>query len=238
MKLGLFNIFKKKNSQNNKVEDVRETGEKPKIYSGMRVEVTTSDECLLFVAKVQEILGNTAKLHMYSEATFSPDIKPFSARIRGYNDYEKKAVYMEGVIRPEDKNIWYVKDLTVKNLVNERTFFRLDTDIDATLTTYKGHEEEEYPCRLLNISIGGACITSDHPYERNDRFLLKVKLVEDRAPSVIYCRILRVTEKDTSLEENTYRYEYGCKFIELPETDHNQIAENIFAAQSRKRRSV
>lgn len=235
--MGVFDIFKRKTRQNNEAAAVEEPVERPKIYSGMRVEVTTFNDFLLFVGKIQELRGSTAKLFLYSETPLASDSKPFRARIRGYNDHEKKAIYMEGVISPQPHNIWYVADLTVESVVDDRAFFRLDMDIDATLTTYEGHEEEAFPCKLINISIGGACVASNHPYGKGDRFLLKVKLLEDRSPSVLYCRILRITEKEKNPDdEDTYKYEYGCKFVELPDTDQGQIAQNIFAAQSKRRK--
>lgn len=137
---------------------------------------------------------------------------------------------MEGFITPKPDNIWHVDELKIAEIVNDRAFFRLSTDIKATLTTFSGHGASEQPCRLLNISIGGVCIGSEYVHHIDDRFLLNVKLLEDRAPSAMYCQILRITEKEQS------KYEYGCKFLELTEADQDQIAQNIFTFQCKKRK--
>ena len=79
--------------------------------------------------------------------------------------------------------------------------------------------------------MGGAGISSEYRYHEGDKFLLKVRLLEDRPESVMYSQVLRVIEKDGQ------KFEYGCQFLELSEEDQKQIIQNIFAVQRRKRES-
>lgn len=137
---------------------------------------------------------------------------------------------MEGVITPAQKNIWTVEELLIHRIGNDRAFFRLSTDLDATATMFSGLEMGEKTCRLLNISIGGACIRSKHRYHEGDKFLLKVRLMEDRPISAIFSHIVRITEKDNA------EYEYGCQFLEMTEDDQEKITKNIFDAQLQSRR--
>lgn len=44
------------------------------VYAGMRVEVTDSDGCLLFVAKLVNLRKDQAELQQYSETEFSKAI--------------------------------------------------------------------------------------------------------------------------------------------------------------------
>lgn len=226
----LFNLFGTKNEKKSvgteEIDAVTDLGN----YSGMRVEVTDCNGYFLFVAKLQGIWKNTAKLYQYSEFEFSEENFPLHAKIRGYSDHEKKAVYIEGNITPEPEHVWNVEELTVTGIVNDRAFFRLNTDIDATSTMFSGLEIGEKPCRLLNISVGGACIRSESRYHGGDKFLLKVQLLEDRPISSMYCEVLRIVEKEDS------KYEYGCKFLELTEEDQSKITQSIFAAQLAERR--
>ena len=60
--MGLFGFLGKKE----KAEPEKEKKPQPEEveqYSGMRVEVMTAEERLLFVAKLQEIRGTTARLY-------------------------------------------------------------------------------------------------------------------------------------------------------------------------------
>jgi len=199
------------------------------IYSGMRVEVTAMDGRILFVAKLMGLHGNQAELHQYSEAAFSQE-EPLAVRIRGYSDRDRKAVYMEGVITPLPQNKCSVTELKVCRIGNDRAFFRLDTNLDATATMFSGLAMGEKPCKLLNISIGGACIGSGARYHEGDKFLLKVRLLEDRPESAMFSQVMRVIEKGDA------GFEYGCCFLELTEADQDQITQNIFAVQRQKRR--
>lgn len=226
----LFNLFGKKNEkQLPKESGQKEAAEEREIYSGMRVEVTDQSDNMLFVAKLQGLRGDQAELHQYSESAIDrEEEEPLPVKIRGYNDHNRKAVYMEGVITPKPQNIWSVAELNVCKVGNDRAFFRLETNLEASATMFTGLEMGEKPCRLLNISVGGARITSERRYHEGDKFLLKVKLLEDRPESAMYSQVVRVLEREDG------KTEYGCRFLELTEEDQERITQNIFAAQRQK----
>lgn len=224
----LFKLFGKKDTEQPPREQAKDENEL-EVYSGMRVEVTTFEGQLLFVAKLLGLREDKAELHLYSETILSPESEPLRVRIRGYSDHERKAVYMEGTISPTPHNIWSVEELTVCRIGNDRAFFRLSTNLDATATTFSGLEMGEKPCKLLNISVGGASISSESRYHMGDKFLLKVKLLEDRPVSAIFSQVVRITEKDRG------KFEYGCQFLELTEEDQEKITQNIFAVQRQTR---
>lgn len=228
--MSLLELFRKRAKERPPQEDKDTNGtEELDIYSGMRVEVTTAAGQILFVAKLMGLHGDKAELHQYSEAAIVKDVETIHARIRGYSDYERKAVYMEGIITPGPKHIWQVEELTIVRVGNDRAFFRLTTNLDATATMFSGLAMGEKPCKLLNISVGGASVSSEYRYHEGDKFLLKVRLLEDRPESVMFSQIVRVVEKDER------KFEYGCRFLELTEVDQEQITRNIFAAQRQKR---
>lgn len=201
------------------------------VYSRMRVEVTAFDGRLFFVAKLMEIQGSRAELHQYSESSLPEDTEPVRVRIRGYHDHLHKVVYMEGVISSNGKYTWQVEDLVVARVGNDRAFFRLDMDIEASVTKFGGINAGERPCRLLNISVGGARISAEQRYWEGDKLLLNVLLFEGRAPSIMYCKVLRVIERENA------PFEYGCQFLELTEADEAKITQNLFSIE-RKRRGV
>lgn len=228
--MSLLELFRKRAKERPPQENKDTNGtEELDIYSGMRVEVTTAAGQILFVAKLMGLHGDKAELHQYSEAAIVKDVETIHARIRGYSDYERKAVYMEGIITPGPKHIWQVEELTIVRVGNDRAFFRLTTNLDATATMFSGLAMGEKPCKLLNISVGGASVSSEYRYHEGDKFLLKVRLLEDRPESAMFSQIVRVVEKDEG------KFEYGCRFLELTEVDQEQITRNIFAAQRQKR---
>lgn len=228
--MGLFDRKKKKPEEAVPPPRPAQDANDPSVYSHMRVEVTARDGQMLFVAKLMYPKGDTAELHQFSEAT-SPlledlsEAEPLPVHIRGYHDRLNKAVYMEGCISPLPKHIWQVTHLNVARVGNDRAFFRLETDVAASINKFSGRNTGEASCRMLNISVGGARLVSSQQYWEGDKFLLTVKLLEDREPSIIYCQVVRVFEKEDGSRE------YGCKFLELNEADQDRITENIFTAQ-------
>lgn len=206
--------------------------EEIEIYSGLRVEVTNAAGRMLFVAKLLGLHGNQGELHQYSQAALSRTEEPIPVKIRGYSDRDRKAVCMEGVITPLPQNKWSVTELKLCRVANDRAFFRLATDLPATAAMFSGLMIGEKPCRLLNISVGGACIGSECRYHEGDKFLLKVRLLESRPESAMFSQVMRVLEKDGG------KFEYGCRFLELTDADQEQITQNIFAAQRQKRGST
>lgn len=202
------------------------------VYSGMRVEVMTAEGSLLFVAKLLGLHEDKAELHQYSEAALSLGGEPAEAlpvKIRGYSDHDRKAVYMEGSITQKPKRVWGVESLKVVRIANDRAFFRLTTMLDATVTMFSGLMIGERPCKMLNISVGGARLSSSCRYHEGDKFLLKVRLLEERPESAMFCQVLRVIEREDE------QFEYGCQFLELTEEDQEKIMENIFTVQRQKR---
>lgn len=214
--MSLFDLLKKKSEK-----DVRELD----IYSGMRVIVKALDGKMLFIAKLQNPQRTAAELYQYSSTDKfqNVEIMPFPVKLRGYSDVEKKAVFMEGNLFPLREHTWLLEDLIVTKIENERAFPRFDTDIAATVTAAGGKDERENTCKILNISVGGACIESDHRYDKGDRFLLKARLLEDRPLSVMYCEVLRVAEKEKAVPG----FEYGCRFLELTEADQKELSQTI-----------
>lgn len=228
----LLNVFKKGNGEERagrerKTVDLKEL----EIYSGMRVLVETPGEQILFIANLQDLRGGTASLCQCSDGAAALDeekvplTEHMRVRLRGYNDRERKAVLMEGVITPGERHVWLVEELTVIKVENERTFCRLDTDIDGVIGETDGDTAGERRCKLLNISVGGASITTEYRYHKGDRFLLKVRLLDKEVEMVLYCEVLRVAERSQS------GFEYGCRFLELAGAARERISRSILAAQ-------
>lgn len=226
----LFNLFNKRtNEEPLRGAEQADGMEELELYSGMRVEVTTLEGQLLFVAKLMGLHGYSGELHQYSEAAIPHEGEPIPVKIRGYSDHDRKAVCMEGVIAPSPHSTWTVENLTISKIGNDRAFFRLDTNLDATATMFSGLAMGEKPCKLLNISVGGANISSEFQYHQGDKFLLKVQLLEDRPMSAIFSQVVRIFERDGG------KFEYGCQFLELTEEDQEKITQNIFTVQRQRR---
>lgn len=218
----LFQLFGKSAKKEPVLEPEREiTLEGHGVYSGMRVEVMDTDSHLLFIAKLMDIQKDSAKLHKYLESQVPFEEEPMKIRIRGYSDITKKAIYLEGILKQADDGIWPVEGLTFIKSGNDRAFSRVNTDIDGSMVTGEKAGAEEEPCKLLNISVGGAYIRAEPALELGERFLLKVKLGPDRDTSLIFSEVCRIVEREDEV------FEYGCRFVGLDEDDREQILRSL-----------
>lgn len=228
--MGLFGLFGKKAQRPEAapVEKEPETAELES-YAGMKAEVTSPDGQLLFTAKLLGLHETRAELHQTAWAPISRQVEePLAVRIRGYDDRASKAVYLEGTILPAAADhVWAVEDLTLVKTGNDRAFFRMDVNMDASFTPVGQIGAVEEPCKLLNISVGGVRIAASNRHDSGDKLLLSVKLDPEKGASTMLCQILRIIERETG-------YEYGCRFIELNGADEDRIMQIIFDLQRKK----
>lgn len=227
--MGFFKSFGKRASRSTP-EPAEEKSSGPDLHSGMRAEVMSMDNNLLFVGKLIDPQGNCASLLQYTESVVSQNTEPLNVKLRSYNEDMKIALLFEGTITPGENKIWHAENLVLVRSGNERAFFRVDTDIDAELSPMgrigsAGHEH----CRLLNLSVGGALIGSSEVHEIGDRFLLKVKLLPERDISTMYCQILRIVSRDNG------KFEYGCRFLEMHESEKDNVSQIIFDLQLKRK---
>ena len=228
--MGLFGLFGKKTGRAEAAPpEKEEEAFFLEDYAGMQAEVTDADGRLLFVAKLLGPEENHGDLHQLSEASISREMEePLAVRLRGYSSRKSKAAYLTGTIFPAaDDGIWRAENLALVKLENDRSFFRMDVSMDASLTPVSRIGAEEEPCRLLNISVGGVRIASASRHQNGDRLLLGVHLTPEKGPSTMLCQILRTAEREDG-------YEYGCRFIELSESDQDKIMQIIFNLQRKQ----
>ena len=149
--------------------------------------------------------------------------------LRGYSSIYGKAVILEGTIRPGVNGLWQVEHIVLVKRGNDRAFFRVDTSIDAGVTPMGSFSSKEEPCKVLNISVGGACVGSKLRHNVGDKFILSVKLLPELEPSMMFCQVLRILERKVDY------FEYGCQFLRLSSSDEDQILQIIFDIQRKRR---
>lgn len=234
--MDLLRIFRKKAAEIEISDRAQEAeGEDLAVYTGMRSEIMAGGK-LLFVAKLLNIRGGMAELHQYTETDGVPELQaqdgeepePLAVSIRGYSDRERKAVYLEGAITPRNNRIWQVEHLALLKVANDRAFFRLDINMDATMIMATSRGADVQPCRLLNMSVGGACVATASPRSVGDRFLLNVQLLPERESSVLLCVVRRVVREEAGA------FEYGCQFLDMRDADQEKVTQVLFDLQRKK----
>lgn len=232
--MGLFDFFKRfgKSARELRAEESKRRAQEEdlEIYSGMRVEVASEDGRMFLTAQLVELRGDRALMEPKSEGNLLAGTEePIPVVLRGYSSLENKAVVMQGTIRPTMNGMWQAENLVLVKRINERAFFRVDTNIDVGITPMGSFSTAEESCKLLNISVGGVCIGSKRRHNVGDKFILQAKLLPDLESSLMFCQILRIIER-----KHDY-FEYGCQFLQLTTSDEDRILQVIFNLQRKQR---
>lgn len=215
--MGLFDWWNKSSNRGKRQQTQREDLD---IYPGMRVEVSSEDGRMFLAAELIDLRGDRARLKPCMDGsllTRSEDPVPVTIRGRGKRS---GTVVMEARVRSGPSGIWQAEHLELVKRTDSRASFRIDVDLVATASCSGGPEE---PCRLRNISTGGACIGMEFRHNVGDKLLLRVKLPPETERAALACQIVRINE-----HRHDY-FEYGCRFLELEAADENQILRSIYA---------
>lgn len=229
--MGLFGWFGKSPKQREEEESQRRAQEEDlELYSGMRVEVTSDDGRMFLVARLVGLRGDHAQLKPATEGSLLTTLEePVLVTLRGYSSKEKKAVILKCTVRSGGKNVWQAEHLVLVKRSNDRAFFRMGTSLTGKLAPLGQLNAPLEECRLLNISVGGACISTGIRHNIGDKFLLWSKLTPNSEPTQVICQIVRINERRYS------SFEYGCRFLDLSEAEEERILQIIFDLQRQGR---
>lgn len=84
--------------------------------------------------------------------------------------------------------------------------------------------DQPQQCQLLNISTGGACIVTEHPYAVKQSLRLWVELARESGHTAVYhCRVVRATPRSGGC------FEYGLVFTKMDKDSRGDLARDIQA---------
>lgn len=202
----------------------------PELISGMRVEVLTTENHLLFAAKLGlPGGGGVLELRRESGDPLPQALSGSKVRIRGFLEKGSAAFLLGGTVTESSMDHWRVEQLEVLQMQDGRTFYRQRTNMDA-LAMPSGRyrtKEDQSTCRILDISASGVRFFSKDAYQLKERLILEVTPIAEEEPFSITCEILRVLELEGG------KYEYGCQFVDLDEREQQRLLKVIFVLQRR-----
>lgn len=229
--MGLFGLFGKSPKQREEEASQRRAREEDlEVYSGMKVEVTSDDGRMFLFAVLSGLRGDRAQLKPATGGSLLTTLEePVPVTLRGYSSKEKKAVVMKCVVRSGGKNLWQAEHLSLIKRENDRASFRIGTSLTGKLVPVGQLSAPAETFRLLNISVGGACIGTGIRHNIGDKFLLWAKLTPSSDPIQAVCQVLRINERRHG------SFEYGCRFLNLSEPEEERIMQIIFDMQRQGR---
>ena len=146
-------------------------------------------------------------------------------------DNKMNQFYLRATVEESSRIQMRLKDLEPEVHENHRDTFRLAVNNVPISIYYMNDERFERPeeCRLVDISTGGCCFTSEYLHGEGEVLRLKVKL-EDYVAMDFIGEIIRVVE----CGPNEFRC--GVLFAQLKRDEINSLTKVLFNMQLGNRR--
>ena len=198
----------------------------PELYSGMKVEVLTPANALLFVGRLR--LSGSSQVDVLGESGgFLPRVlynQPVKLRC-----FQKDGdtLTLNGTIGPNDPKFWRIENLQSLQNSENRNFFRQNAGVEGTVRSESG---QKYACKVLDIGGGGARVLTEKLFQLESTFQLETSLLSTEEPFTFTCRVRRVIVRAQTASPMK-KYEYGCQFVEVPPREQERLLQAIFTLQ-------
>lgn len=154
-----------------------------------------------------------------------------TAYVRGTASGSNVPFDLKGNVAESTRVVCRIKNLKVVPHDEQRANFRLPIGTDVSLY-YQDDERFQNPekCKLVNISIGGACIESEYIHTEGEVLRLRVQ-IEEYTPMVFLGQVIRVEENPPG------KFRYGFLFAQLDDQEATALTRVLFNVQVGNKKS-
>lgn len=224
--MGLFKSFFKK------VEQPSPTAQAdafPELYNGMKMEVLTPANTLIFVGRLKVMDRDLLELRSENGGLLPRAIYNQPVKLRGFQrDGQTFTLY--GAIGPNGPDFWRIERLRNLQSSENRSFFRQNTGVEGFISSTTSSKNQKFSCKVLDISGGGARIVTQKLLDLEALFQLEAPLLTEEAPFFIPCQVKRIVVHSKP-GSSAKRFEYGCQFLEMPQKEQERLLQAIFTLQ-------
>lgn len=226
--MGIFSsLFGRSADDEDEIQTERPSTPLPELYNGMTLDVETPDG--------KHILTGRLSGYTYRDTTLTIERLPGALSletrevgselvIRGVNEGMTQ-FFLEGTVQESTRLMCRLKDVTVKEISEHRSNFRLQVGIPASLHyQFDAAFANPEPCTLVDISTGGACVESEFLHAEDEVLKLRLKLM-DYAPMEFLGEIIRVVEYEPG------KFRYGFLFAQLKDNELTDLTRTLYNLQ-------
>ena len=225
--MGLFDAFRKKGTSSPDSGGPALT----ELYNGMKAEVLTEANSLIFVANLDRLSGTSAELHAESEGVLPQTVYNRPVKLRCFRR-DGETLTLTGKVTQNNSQFWRVEGLKYVHNSENRNFFRQNTGVDGFIAPEKGSSALKSPCKILDISAGGARVRTERLFAKGAVFRMETTLLPEEPTFYMTCKVVRVNVASPPTR-TTPKYEYGCQFTGLPKREEERLLQAIFILQRR-----
>lgn len=220
-----------------RIEALEQLQKLPKLELGMRLEVVTAENKLIFVGKIEQLEKNGIQVADVTGGDVPYIQYNTPVKLRGF--YHTSAILLEGLIGGSTRKFWRIDRLRTLQAKEQRGYFRQNIDRNAKMMCLNeifgeqrpGDEAKKAPvdCKVANISATGAMILAKETFQVGDwLWLMDLALTPGEKPFALTCVVRRAVEREKN-------WEYGCEFYELDSEEQERLIKSILALQHRER---
>lgn len=224
------NVFKWKRTSEKELE-------LPDLETGMRLEVVTPENKLIFVGRIESVKRDAIQVTDVTgeDVPYIPYNSP--VKLRGF--HHSRAIFMGGQIGGSSRKFWRIDRLQTLQISEQRSYFRQNISREAKVMCINelfGEQKSEderkkalMSCHVTNISATGAMIRTREDFQEGDWLrLMDLVLVPGENAFALTCVVRR------SVEDEQGRG-YGCEFYELDSKEQERLIKSILVLQRKER---
>ncbi len=199
----------------------------PKLFKGAPLDVLDEYGNLIFSGRLMAFSSYELRIERLPNQLAFPELqKGVIVGIRGYTD-ETEPFELHCVVKQSSRILFSVEHLTLVDANNRRGSFRQPIGMPAEVFDVDGRKSDfSQPCFLIDISMTGACISSEYVYMEGQEMRLRVELYKNAGCISFTSQVVWAKQLDDG------KFKYGLLFAQLPAQKARYLEEDIKAVQN------
>lgn len=198
------------------------------LQKGMTLEVIISENRVAFIGRVEKIRKGVVQISDTSDNKVPPVMFNAEIKFRGFLPGMKPVVGTGTVTGSDDKS-WWIDNVTVNYISENRAFFRQNVSVPARVTRFNASSgAANGNAIIIDISGGGIGLICNMSYAVGDQLLITDLKLDGGEAFTLTCRVRRVMPRGKG-------YLYGCQFEGLQAKDEQRLLQIIFTLQRSER---
>lgn len=199
------------------------------LHPGMKVEVMTPENHLLFVGRVNTVYDGAVSIRDADDEPLAMVLVNKPLKLRFFR--EQDHLVLQGKVCGSTLKMWKIDRLESTFTQEQRAFFRQNISVELEAQCGRrpsagGPAKLTFPCQVLDVSAGGMLISSKEEFRVGDRlYITGVPLVAGEPAFTFNCRVRRASVWKKGV------IRYGCQFEALSSKEQDRLLRAIFTIQ-------
>lgn len=201
----------------------------PELYTGMKVEVLTPTNVLIFLGRLRVLNNDTLEVRAESGGFLPRAVYNQQVKLQGIQK-NGQTFAIHGAVGPNAPTFWRIERLRTLQSHENRNYFRQAVGSDGWVYPVTTSQGQRFSCKVLDISGGGARVVTSKLFQLDVPFQLELSLLPEEEPFLLTCKVKRILPHSKPGSPGR-RFEYGCQFVDIPPREQERLVQAIFTIQ-------